>query len=540
MSLKLMIMKRFLTPFLLFAATLSVAAQTAPSRGFKNPVLPGYYPDPSVCAVEDDFYMVNSSFQYFPGVPIHHSKDLIHWESIGYVLDRPSQLDLSKSGDSGGIFAPTIRYHDGTFYMVTTNITGGWNFYVTATDPAGPWSDPIWIEGRGIDPTLFFDDDGKAYLVYTGGTIKLYELDIETGERKSEVRDIWDGIGGSSPEAPHIYKKDGWYYLLIAEGGTEWSHMVTVARSRNIYGPYTPCPSNPILTHITKRASGGPIRATGHGDLVQASDGSWWMVFLAIRMQNGNHHLLGRETYLAPVDWPTGGWPSVNGDGTVYIDMDCPTLPQVTYPEGPATVDFSETELGDEWNWLYNPVEGNYSLTERPGWLRVKGTDLPLSSTGRSPSFVGRRQQHTDFTATTVLSTEGLKAGAKAGLTVFQDSKGHYDLAVERDGGRKVLKLKYYLSQIEHTEASVSLSGNTVALRVTGRPASYAFSYSTDGGKTFKDLGEVDSRYISTETLGGFTGVYVGLFAEGEGSYADFDSFTYEGQPYEQPRGYGF
>ena len=234
-------------------ATVVLHAAASVTQGYVNPVIPGFYPDPSVCRVGDDYYLVNSSFQYFPGVPLFHSKDLIHWDQIGNVLDRESQLPLKGASAWLGIYAPTIRYNDGTYYMITTNVGNGdngrGNFFVTATGPAGPWSDPIWLDQGGIDPSLLFDE-GKTYFVSNpDGAIWLCEIDAATGRQLTESRRIWEGTGGRHPEAPHIYKKDGWYYLMIAEGGTEMGHMVTIARSRDIYGPYEANPAIPILYH---------------------------------------------------------------------------------------------------------------------------------------------------------------------------------------------------------------------------------------------------------------------------------------------------
>ena len=241
---------------------------------FRNPVIPGFHPDPSVCRVGKDFYLVNSSFHYFPGVPIFHSNDLVHWEQIGNVLDRDSQLPLKDATSWLGIYAPTIRYHDGTFYMITTNVGNGGNFMVTAKNPRGPWSEPIWLKQEGIDPSLWFEN-GRCYMMSNpDNTIMLCEINPLTGEQLTPSRPLWRGTGGRYPEGPHIYKKEGWYYLLISEGGTELAHKLTIARSRNIYGPYEPNPDNPILTNCCMKGQGMQIQGTGHGDFVQAEDGS--------------------------------------------------------------------------------------------------------------------------------------------------------------------------------------------------------------------------------------------------------------------------
>lgn len=302
------------------------------SIGYKNPILPGFYPDPSVCVVNDTFYLVNSSFEYFPGVPIWKSTDLIHWQQIGHCLTRNSQLELQGVSPSAGIFAPTIRFHNGLFYMLTTNVSKGGNFFVTAKNPAHEWSDPIFVDQGGIDPTLFWDNDNVYFLSTSATGILISEININTGKRLTEPRRIWNGTGGRYPEGPHIYKKDGYYYLLIAEGGTEYGHKVTIARSKFIDGPYESNPANPILTHANATGQHNAIQGLGHADFVQAPNGSWWAVFLGFRPQVGKNHLLGRETFLAPVHWPTGAWPVINQTGTVSLDMQCETLKLDTFP----------------------------------------------------------------------------------------------------------------------------------------------------------------------------------------------------------------
>lgn len=299
---------------LLAFATLMVpvAGRSQEPQTLRNPVIPGYHPDPSVCRVGDTFYLVNSSFCSFPGVPLFESQDLVHWRQTGNVLTRPSQLPLKGANSWTGIYAPTIRYHQGRFYMITTNVGNGGNFLVTSTD-ARTWSEPVWLKQKGIDPSLFFED-GKCYMCSNpGDAIWLCEIDPATGRQLSESRRLWQGDGGRYPEGPHIYKKDGYYYLLISEGGTELAHRLTIARSRNIYGPYESNPANPILTNCSCRGQNMQVQGTGHGDFVQGADGSWWLVFLAYRNFGGAYHHLGRETFLAPVEWKAGEWPVVNG-----------------------------------------------------------------------------------------------------------------------------------------------------------------------------------------------------------------------------------
>ena len=524
-------MKKLLSSILAVALALPMLGQSnvfnaqVTEKGFQNPVIPGYYPDPSVCRVGDDFYLVCSSFQYFPGVPVFHSKDLIHWEQIGNVLDRPSQLDLSRGGASSGIFAPTIRYHEGKFYMITTNINlmfsnnGAGNFIVTADNPAGPWSDPVFIPGVfGIDPSLYWED-GKMYVCWSAmNNISLMELDPKTFQKKGEARNIWDGDGDSSPEGPHIYKKDGYYYLLIAEGGTEMGHKVNIARSRRIDGPYTSNPSNPILTQKRRDSVSSVLQGTGHPDLIQAADGSWWIVYLGFRDTVGKmHHLLGRETCLAPVRWDDEAWPVVNGKGWVDIDMShVQTLPQVLMPQASNYVDFKNgKKLGFEWIYTNNPVLENYTYANNQ--LQLKATSVKLDDPNRTPTFVARRQTDVNCVVTTSMSLKNAKAGDRAGLTVYMDNKGHYDVAlIGMDDGSQQVELSYRLGDLKHIANTVKLNTKgTVQFKVDVTNTHYAFSFSTDG-KNFQPLGKMNSYFLSTETLGGFTGMLFGWFAEGD------------------------
>lgn len=503
-------MKKCLATVALLATLAAANAQ-----GFVNPVIPGFHPDPSVCRVGSDFYLVTSSFEFFPGVPIYHSRDLVNWEQIGHCLTRNSQLPLMTSGVWGGIYAPTIRYHDGRFYMITTNVSDKGNFIVSATDPRGPWSEPVWLKQQGIDPSLFWED-GKCYMCSNPNDgIWLCTIDPATGEQLTDSRLIWTGTGGRYVEAPHIYKKDGWYYLMCAEGGTEYGHKETIARSRDIYGPYVANPSNPILTHYCQAAQGRSIQGTGHADLVEAPDGSWWLVCLAFRPCDGNNHVTGRETFLAPVDWPRNGWPVVNGDGTINEDMDCHTLPlQPVDNNGVATnIDKFVEPLGFEWNHLRNPVADNYKVAG--GKLTLTATTENLDGTA-NPTFIGRRQQHLNFLATANLQLNPKSEGDEAGLTIYMKNYTHYDLTLRRAAdGKTHLLLRYRLGLLHHVEKDIALPGHAATLRIEGRPEAYSFAYSLDG-KTFTQLGDMNTRFISSEAGGGFTGAYIALFAQKE------------------------
>ena len=330
---------------------------------YRNPIIPGFHPDPSICRVGDDFYVVNSSFQYFPGVPVYHSKDLVNWELIGNVLDRESQLPLKGANSWLGIYAPTLRYHNGTYYMITTNVGNGGNFMVTAKSVRGPWSEPKWLKQGGIDPSLYFEN-GRCYMVSNpDNTIMLCQIDPSTGRQLSPSKALWQGTGGRYPEGPHIYKKDGYYYLLISEGGTEMAHSLTIARSRKIDGPYEANPANPLLTHCSMAGQTNPIQGTGHGDFVQAEDGSWWIVFLGYRNFGGSYHHIGRETYLAPVEWKEGEWPVVNGGQPVDTLMSAEATPRFceTQPKTGRHIRTTfDKPLGPEWVYLQNPDSAHY------------------------------------------------------------------------------------------------------------------------------------------------------------------------------------
>lgn len=521
------VMKKLL---LTVVAALFVQAVSIAGDGYRNPVIPGFYPDPSVCRAGDDFYLVNSTFEYFPGVPVFHSRDLVNWEQVGFCLTRKSQLDLDGAPASSGIYAPTIRYYDGLFYMVTTNMNGGkGNFLVYTDDPSGEWSEPVWLEQGGIDPSLYFED-GRCYLTTNpGNMIHIAEIDPKTGRQLSRSKAIWAGTGGRYPESPHIYKKDGWYYLLIAEGGTEYGHSVTIARSRTIDGVYEPNPANPILSHTGMLTQDSPIQGTGHADFVQAPDGSWWVVFLAFRPQSGMHHLLGRETFLAPVRWDENAWPVINGNGTVSLDMDVPTLPQCPVEKWNGHEGFDTPDLDFRWTWMRNPDMANYSLAERKGFLRLKGSAVTLDDAA-SPTFLGMRQMDMSFETVVELEIPEISSGDEAGLTVFMNGKSHYDLyCLEGESGMSVA-LRFRLGELLHVGKTVPVHGKRVWLKVTGTPDHYVFHCSEDG-RNFILMGKMDTRYLSTETAGGFTGIMLGMYAV-SGSpescfHADFNSFDY-------------
>lgn len=503
---------------------------------YYNPVMSGYYPDPSVVRVGEDFYMVNSSFEFFPGVPLSHSTNLVNWEPIGHCLSRKSQLPLENAAVSTGILAPTIRYHKGTYYMITTNLTaliqkGVGNFIVTASDPRGEWSDPIWIRHEGIDPSLFFDDDDRAYYCGTGfdangQAIVLFEIDVKTGRILSEKKSISYGCCGKCPEAPHIYKKDGMYYLLLAEGGTEYGHMVTIQRSETIWGPYEPCPDNPILTH--RNYNSEPIQCVGHGDLFDDQNGNWWMVVLGTRNTNVQLHHLGRETFLVPVVWENS-WPAVK-TRKVSLQMEAclPGNPEERRLKFETF--FCEDRIPSEFNFVRNP-EDRYSWDARSSSLTIDGNDTGLSENLRSPSFMGVRQKDFCGSVTCRISTD-LASGTKAGISVYYMHTHHYDLYVTRQGDQYCIELNKCIYDFEavtqHIEISKEeLKSGELWLRVDSDEAYYTFSYSLDG-QTYIEAGRGMTAAMATEAteVTTFTGTYFGMFAQN--GKAVFKQFSYQ------------
>lgn len=520
-------------PLLFLLALFILSPVLLSAQGYRNPVLKGFNPDPSICRVNDDYYMTTSSFEYFPGLPIYHSKDLVNWKQIGHCLTRDSQLNLHKVNASGGLYAPSLRYKDGVFYVICTNVSAGGNFYCTATDPAGPWSDPIWVDIKSIDPDIFWDDDGKTYFVTQGDEgIRITEIDIKTGEVLSPEWLVWGGIGGRFPEAPHVYKKDGYYYLLLGEGGTEYAHSTTIGRSKYLFGPYESCPLNPIITHCNRIGQGSPIQGVGHADLIQTADGSWWAVFLGFRVTQpySYYHILGRETFLAPVDWPKGGWPQVNGNGTVSLEMNVPTLPLQPFEKALARTDFNADKLGFEWQYLRNPIRENYSLTEKKGRLRIAASPYTLNE-AESVSFIARRQTEHDFSAETWMELIASAENEEAGITLIQNNTHHYDLLFKKQGQAYVVQLRVVVGSLSYIAAEKTVTGNKIKLKIQGSPLKYSFSFSDKEKGEYVELGKLDTRYLSTEVAGGFTGVMIGLYASSNGkptqAKAYYDWFEY-------------
>jgi xylan 1,4-beta-xylosidase len=486
---------------------------------YRNPVIPGFHPDPTVCRVGNEFFLAASSFVYAPGVPIFRSSNLVDWTQIGNVLDRPSQLDLSGTQDwsSLGVYAPTLRHHDGRFFMITTNVTfkGAETFVVTSDDPAGPWSDPVAVPVPGIDPDLAWDRDGNCWVHFSGlGGIARTRVDITTGAFLDGFELTWSGSGLQYPESPHLYERDGTWYLLIAEGGTHGGHCVSVARGPSPVGPWEGCPTNPILTH---RSTDAPIQNTGHADLVEFADGSWWMVLLGVRPRGigPGFHTLGRETFLVPVQWEDG-WP-VPGD---------PALEMAAAPASRESLPTCRREtfdapLGHHWVGLRRPPSDISSLDSRPGWLVLHGGEQTLDAA--KPAFVGRRQQHHYCRVTACV--DALSA-TQAGLSVLLDTAAHYDVAIEGDrvvARGRVGGLDGEVGRAPRPQGPLVLTIET-GPDIHG-PDAVSLGFLDDLGAAHT-LARLDGRYLSSEVTGGFLGRLIGMYAVG--GDAAFEWFDYE------------
>lgn len=490
---------------------------------FRNPILPGSHPDPSVCRVGPDFYLVTSSFEWFPGLPVFHSRDLVHWRPLGHVLDRPEQLPLDGVRASGGLYAPTIRHHEGTYYVVCTLVDGtvrAGNFIVTATDPAGPWSAPHWLgEPDSFDPSLLFDDDGRVWFHATrpvdaaGHTeVWLRELDLAALTLVGPEHVIWRGAlrDATWAEGPHLYRIGDLYHLVAAEGGTALDHAVSVARSTDVTGPYEGNPRNPVLTHRHLGAD-HPIGSTGHADLIQTADGDWWAVLLAIRPGLN----LGRETFLTPVGW-ADGWPVIPG---VRETETRPGLPEHRWPAEPACDTFEEPELRPHWNQLRTPRERFWDLTS--GRLRLRLRPETLTERG-CPSLIARRQQHAHFAAYTALDFTPASRDECAGLVLLQNDA--FQLRCEISLG--VARLIRRAEGTDELLADRPIAGGRIRIGVEAHDQAYRFRLD---GENFG--APADGRVLCHEPAGSFTGAYLGMYASSNGApsttTADFAYFEY-------------
>lgn len=527
---------------LVFVSLAGTAQQT-----YTNPILSGFYPDPSICRVGDDYYIVTSTFAYFPGLPIFHSKDLVNWKQIGHAMNRPEQLDLKGAGVSRGLFAPTIRYHKGIYYIICTLIDKGGNFVITAKDPKGPWSNPVWLkEVNGIDPSIYFDDNDKAYVIFNSippnnisihdghRTIRLFEFDAAnlkvTGEEKLLINGGTDMA--KKPvwiEAPHIIKKDGWYYMICAEGGTGYNHSEVVFRSKAVDGPYISYEKNPILTqrHLNPERK-NPITTTGHADFVETPDGKWYAVFLGCRPYEDNHYNIGRETFMTPVEWKDG-WPLIN-PGYEEVQYHYP----VPFPNQTKKInnnfngnfyfkdDFKTEQLNYRWEFLRAPEENWYSLTERKGSLTMNL--LPQNCSGKeNPAFLGFRQSHLAGYAGASLDFKAKSANEKAGLLIFQNETHFYFLCQSVQEGLPVVQLYKSVANDKNGKMELLQSqtltnlNKELELKIEIKRNTFAFYYATQKGKWNLLKDGIDAKYLSTKTAGGFVGSMYALYATSSG-----------------------
>ncbi len=535
-----------------------------------NPIISGAHPDPSICRVGDDYYIVNSSFEYFPGLPIHHSKDLVNWELIGYGLHREDQcngdMNLVDVQSDGGIHAPTIRYHKGTFYIITTNVYNSGdgkpglmrNFVITAKDPSGPWSDPHIIAGApGIDPDIFFDTDGKVYFTGTHspgdmnangiGEIWIQELDIKKWELKGARHTIWDGVFGCCTEGPHIYKEHGLYYLLVAEGGTGKNHAVMMAASENILGPYEENQRNPVLTtrHVTNEYF---VNSTGHADMIQLADGRWYMVSLGKRNDLDGDANMGRETYLIPMKWePTiVKWEQVSETKWQPVKYLFPVAAPMTgkverffplpFPEKPQYInnsyidDFTSINLKLDWTFIRVPNQNTISLTDNPGHLRLYPKSTTIENR-KNFSMIGFRQRESDFDYQVKMNFMPKKNKVESGIIHYQKEHNYLTSVVHKVGK------KFFLEQMlkEKDKNVTSLKkihlkkySGSIIFKTESREDKYTFYYSLDNGETFTSFNSIDAIKMLDRN---YTGALLGMYATSNGvsskDYADFDWIRY-------------
>jgi xylan 1,4-beta-xylosidase len=526
----------------------------------RNPVLPGFNPDPSIIRVGSDYYIATSTFEWFPGVQIHHSTDLVNWRLVARPLRRPSQLDLRGIPDSCGVWAPCLSHAAGKFYLTYslvrrygrtteygaqgTSLRDFHNYVVTAEAIEGDWSDPVYLNSSGFDPSLFHDTDGKTYLLNllwdhrSGrdrfGGILLQPYDTEARVLFGEPRLIFRGTELGYTEGPHLYRRDAWYYLVVAEGGTGWDHAVTLARSRDLHGPYDVCPYGPVLT-----SRGRPelaLQRAGHGDLVQAEDGTWLMVYLCARPVPGTQScVMGRETALQPVKWTADGWIEPSEP---RVQADNPVRATATPPEASHAYDFDAADLPGDFQWLRTPYpEGLFSLSARPGHLTLFGRETIGSQFEQS--LVGRRQTSLCYEAATTLDFEPRSFQQSAGLVCYYNStKFHYAyVSHDEEAGRhlRVLSALPDLACPETLSQIYPLPGGPIELRIRSDGRHLTFSYRPAGDGAWSDLGEVfDATILADEaTLPGypsFTGTFVGMACQDTSGLtcpAHFDRFEY-------------
>ena len=542
-----------------FVAIGSLGAQT-----FKNPILSGGYPDPSICKVGNEFIMVNSSFEYFPALPIHKSKDLVNWELVGYGLNRleqvSGQINLIDVQSNGGIHAPTIRFHNGKFHIISTTVyydeikktATATNFIITSSSPEGPWSDPIIIEGApGIDPDIFFDDDGRVW--YTGNhqpldpafsgetEIWMQELDSTSFQLIGKRFFLWRGAcGGVWAEGPHIYKKDDNYYLLIAEGGTSFNHSIMIAISDKITGPYISNERNPIFSsrHLSYD---NWVHSTGHGDLIELEDGRWYVVMLGIRGDVKRKSNMGRETFIAPVSWEREPyvwkerkilWPVI-APLSGKILKNNPIIFSHTTPNKETLFvdDFNDTNLGLEWNHRRAPMQKMFDLESNPGSLRVYTNPNKLQERKRA-NFTGIKQTESDFIFETKMTFYPSRDSDEAGITIVQKDNNFLSFTIKQLNNDISLELKL-MNEIETSIASKKIDFNSILpiqLKVESFNNNYHFYYALENEK-FDLFAITPADQVLSN---GYTGAHIGLYVTSNGQissgYADFDRVEYKSE----------
>ena len=524
------------------------------SETYRNPIISGFAPDPSICRSGDDYYLINSTFEYFPGIPVYHSTDLVNWKLIANALhDINQNIVMDSINSSAGIHAPTIRYHKELFYIIATNNLNGEmiNFIMTAEDPNGPWSNAyILKDAPGIDPSLFFDDNGKVW--YTGSHVPpdpefdgqseiwMQELDLNQMQLVGDKYYLTRGFsGGTWAEGPHIYKHENYYYLMIAEGGTLHNHAVTISASKTITGPYIANARNPILTH-RHLSLNHPIIAVGHGDLVQTKENEWYMVALGFRPIDNKYKNLGRETFLIPVVWETEpywwkdekvSWPVCSPKtGKVEFEYSVP-FPRTKQVNINNFYDsFDHPKLNVEWNFRRTPTSSFHSINDQFGFLRLSLKRGFISEQGQY-SFIGIRQRHFKMEAKTKMKFNP-SGDEEAGIIIIQNDRSAYvmSLAEER------IQLHHFFHGADSLLANHSYKHSTVFFNVSSDYLDYDFSYSQDGNNWVSLFNNVDGSKLSPESSGWtYTGVYIGLYGSSNGStsnnYADFDWFQYNGFP---------
>lgn len=510
-------------------------------KEYLSPILAGFYPDPTICRVADKFYLVNSSFCYFPGLPIFESTDLVNWKQIANIIDRPEQADFGNSRLSGGMYAPTLRYHNGTFYVICTNVSGVGNFIVMAKNPAGPWSNPIVIPGvDGIDPDIFFDDDGKVYITHNGPppnnislhdghrAIYMFEYDLANQKITNQPKLVINGGTDMSKkpvwiEGPHVIKKAGYYYMICAQGGTGFNHSEVVFRSKNIYGPYESYDRNPIMTQSNLDPNRkNEVSTTGHADLVELPNGDWWAVFLGCRPYGMDLYNTGRETFMMPVEWKND-WPTiVDGNKAIPMINKRPNLPlskEKTEPMSGNFVwrdDFENSKLDLKWNFIRTPSEKWYDL--KNGKLLIKPRKESIH-TETNFSFIGRRQQHLKFEASTKFEFTPKDTLQTAGLVAFQNEK-HYLLIGKRLKSNNKLEVfvERTADKIDNGKSEIIAKKELedtkpLFVKIEGSGRNYSFYYKTaEKGDWILLIKDVDGSILSTKEAGGFVGTYLAMY----------------------------